>query len=310
MTGSTTRTTAVHVRVPAKVNLELRVGPPRADGFHSLATIYQAVSLFDTVSVTPAEDWQITLSGRTTEGVPADAGNLAVRAAAALAEAAGIRQRAAIRLTKEIPVAGGMAGGSADAAGALVGCNRLWGLDWPLDRLASIAAELGSDIPFLLHGGTALGSGRGEQVVPVLAKGTYHWVFALADGGLSTPAVYAECDRLRAGTHVPEPRPSVGLLGALRSGDVLDVAECLGNDLEPAAISLAPKLGDVIEEGLSYGALAGLVSGSGPTVAFLVAGREEAIDLSVALVSTGVVRDVRRASGPVPGAQLDGGNAS
>ena len=194
------------MRVPAKVNLELRVGPPRADGFHSLATIYQAVSLFDTVSVTPAEDWQITLSGRTTEGVPADAGNLAVRAAAAL------------------------------------------------------AAELGSDIPFLLHGGTALGSGRGEQVVPVLAKGTYHWVFALADGGLSTPAVYAECDRLRAGTHVPEPRPSVGLLGALRSGDVLDVAECLGNDLEPAAISLAPKLGDVIEEGLSYGALAALVS--------------------------------------------------
>lgn len=298
---------AVQVRVPAKVNLELRVGPLRRDGFHQLATVYQAVGLYDTVGVTAADDWGIVLSGRTVAGVPADSSNLAVRAASALARAAGVTERAHLHITKEIPVAGGMAGGSADAAGALVACNRLWGLDWSLDDLEPIAARLGSDIPFLLRGGTALGSGRGEQVVPALTRGRYHWVFALAEEGLSTPAVYAECDRLRDadGAAVPTPAPSPELLAALRAGDVVGVGGSLANDLQPAALSLQPGLAEVLEEGLTQGALGGIVSGSGPTLAFLARDREAAIDLSVALVASGAVRDVRAALGPVAGAQLD-----
>ena len=307
MTPAAGARSEVLVRAPAKVNLELRVGPLRRDGFHQLATVYQAVSLYDTVCASPADDWDLDLAGRTTSGVPLDTTNLALRAAAALARAAGLGERAALHITKEIPVSGGMAGGSTDAAAALVACNRLWGLDWSLDELEPIAARLGSDIPFLLRGGTALGSGRGEQVVPVLAKGIYHCVFALAEEGLSTPEVYAECERLReaAAAEVDQPAPTADLLGALRAGDVRAVGRLLANDLQPAALSLQPGLAAILDEGLAQGALGGIVSGSGPTIAFLAAGREAALDLSVALIASGAVRDVRRAVGPVPGAQLD-----
>ncbi|MEI2778760.1 MAG: 4-(cytidine 5'-diphospho)-2-C-methyl-D-erythritol kinase [Tetrasphaera sp.] len=305
MTSAPASAAGVCVRVPAKVNVELRVGPPRADGFHPVATVYQAVSLYDTVWVTPAADWSVELSGRTTSGVPADDSNLAVRAAMELAKAAGVRERAVVHIGKEIPVAGGMAGGSADAAAALVACNRLWGLDWGIERLEPIAARLGSDIPFLLHGGTALGSGRGEQVVPALTRGTYHWVFALSHGGLSTPAVYAECDRLRGSSLVPDPQPSPQLLSALRSGDVVGVAALLANDLQAAAVSLHPGLGEVLDAGLRFGALGGIVSGSGPTIAFLAAGHEAALDLAVALTASGTAADVRRAVGPTVGAHVD-----
>ncbi len=299
--------TEVLVRVPAKVNIELRVGPRRSDGFHQLATVYQAVGLHDTVGVRSASEWGITLGGRTVAGVPDDTTNLAIRAAAALAKAAGVKERAHLDVTKEIPVAGGMAGGSADAAGALVACNRLWGLDWPLDDLEPIAARLGSDVPFLLRGGTALGSGRGEQVVPALTRGVYHWVFALAETGLSTPDVYAECDRLRdaEGGAVAAPAPTAELLAALRAGDVRTVGGLLANDLQTAALSLLPGLADVLDEGLTQGALGGIVSGSGPTLAFLANDREAALDLSVALIASGAVQDVRRAIGPVAGAQID-----
>ncbi|WP_460826742.1 4-(cytidine 5'-diphospho)-2-C-methyl-D-erythritol kinase [Nostocoides australiense] len=298
MTSAPQLHTGVCVRVPAKVNLELRVGPPRPDGFHSLATVYQAVSLFDTIEVSADRDWGIEVVGRTAAGVPTDESNLALRAAHALADAAGIDRPVRIRVTKEIPVAGGMAGGSADAAGALLACHRLWGLDLSPAELAAIAAGLGSDIPFLLAGGTALGGGRGERVVPTATRGTYHWVFALSDEGLSTPAVYAECDRLRGAAPVPQPEPSADLLAALSFGNAEAVADAMGNDLQEAALSMQPALAGVLEAGLSFGALAGIVSGSGPTLAFLCRDAESAIDLAVSLTASGAAADVRKAHGP------------
>jgi 4-diphosphocytidyl-2-C-methyl-D-erythritol kinase len=199
-----------------------------------------------------------------------------------------------------------MAGGSADAAAALVACDALWGLSLSRARLEELAAELGSDVPFLLGGGTSMGSGRGEILAPVLARGTYHWVFALSEGGLSTPQVYAECDRLRAGREVPEPSPSPKMMQALRSGDARALGAALTNDLQAAAISLMPALGDVLDAGLEFGALGGIVSGSGPTVAFLAEDHESALDLAVSLTASGAVQDVRRAIGPAHGAHVVG----
>ena len=209
-----------------------------------------------------------------------------------------------ISIRKGIPVSGGMAGGSADAAATLVALDHLWALDLDREEIEELGAELGSDVPFLVAGGTAMGSGRGEMLAPVLARGTYHWVFALAEGGLSTPAVYAECDRLRGRDDVPEPVATPALMSALRSGDARELAPQLTNDLQDAAISLRPDLGEVLSAGMEYGALGGIVSGSGPTTAFLVDDNEAGIDLAVALTASGVVRDVRRASGPVHGAHV------
>ena len=294
----------VTARVPAKVNLELRVGPLKSDGFHDLSTVFQAVSLHDDVTVEADDDWSCEVTGPLAAGVPADSSNLAVRAAQLLAADYPEVDPVAITIHKGIPVAGGMAGGSADAAGALVACDRLWGLGCSKDELEEYAAQLGSDIPFLVAGGTAMGSGRGDQLAPVLARCTFHWVFALSAQGLSTPAVYAECDRLRAGTVVADPRPNPDLMAALRSGNAHALAPQLANDLQRAAFSLRPELSDVLDSGLEYGALAGVVSGSGPTIAFLVSDNESGIDLAVALTASGVVADVRRAHGPVHGAHV------
>jgi 4-diphosphocytidyl-2-C-methyl-D-erythritol kinase len=292
------------VRVPGKLNLELLVGPLRPDGFHALSTVYQAVGVHDDVTVALDDEWGVSVVGDLAHGVPLDDDNLAMRAARLLAQRAGDAGPVHISIRKGIPVAGGMAGGSADAAAALVACDRLWDLGLSREALEVIGAELGSDVPFLISGGTAMGSGRGELLAPVLARGTYHWVFALGSEGLSTPAVYAECDRLRGSAPVPDPTPNPELMSALRSGDPHILAPHLVNDLQEAAISLLPRLGDVLEAGMEYGALGGLVSGSGPTVAFLVEEAEAGIDLAVALTASGVVTDVRRATGPVHGAHL------
>ncbi|GGL34888.1 4-(cytidine 5'-diphospho)-2-C-methyl-D-erythritol kinase [Phycicoccus endophyticus] len=293
----------VTARVPAKVNLELLVGPLRPDGYHALSTVYQAVSLYDDVTVAEDEQWGVSVSGALAGGVPTGEDNLALRAARLAAERFdGTPVHVSIR--KGIPVAGGMAGGSADAAATLVALDQLWNLGLDREELETAAAELGSDVPFLVAGGTAMGSGRGELLAPVLARGTYHWVLALAEGGLSTPAVYAECDRLRHGVPVPEPVATPALMAALRTGDPHELAPQLVNDLQDAAVSLRPDLGDVLSSGMEYGALGGVVSGSGPTVAFLVENNEAGIDLAVALTASGVVRDVRRASGPVHGAHV------
>lgn len=310
MTVAPTLPGAVTVRAPAKVNLELRVGPRRPDGFHDLATVFQAVSLHDEISVTRWSEWQVVPAGTYAALVPTNGDNLAVRAARLVAEQWDVDEKLSIRIDKDIPVAGGMAGGSADAAAALVACDQLWGLGLLRDELAELAATLGSDVPFPLTGGNAMGSGRGDQLAPVLARGTFHWVFAISDKGLSTPAVYAECDRLRdltgSATDVPEPQVSSELMAALRSGDPVALGAALHNDLEPAAFSLRPDLLELRDAGVEFGALGGIVSGSGPTVAFLTESHEASLDLSVSLAAADLCRDLRRAKGPVHGAHVVG----
>lgn len=304
-------TTPVCVRVPGKINLDLSVGPRRADGYHPLATVFHAVSVFDDVIVSATgsgDPVELELVGDA-EGVPTDDTNLAVRAARLLQHRTGVDTGARIELHKQIPVAGGMAGGSADAAGALVACDAAWGTGLARDELLSLAAELGSDVSFALVGGTALGSGRGEQLTPALARGHYDWVLALSDKGLSTVDVYQEFDRLTAGTTsrrpaLAEPRVADAMMQALRQGDSEALGHALHNDLQRAAFSLRPELSQVLDVGLEYGALGGLVSGSGPTVAFLAADHEQALDLSVALTASGVCSQVRRVTGPVPGARV------
>jgi 4-diphosphocytidyl-2-C-methyl-D-erythritol kinase len=223
-----------------------------------------------------------------------------------LAAHAGIEADVTMHLNKGIPVAGGMAGGSADAAGALVACDALWRLSTDRDDLMDLAAELGSDVPFALHGGTAVGTGRGEKLMSALARGSFHWVFALADGGLSTPSVYGECDRLREGHELPDPYVSDLLMQGLRAGDAVILGKALSNDLQAAAISLRPSLSQVLETGDDLGALGGIVSGSGPTCAFLARDHEHALDIAVGLTSAGVCRTVKTATSPAHGAKVVG----
>ncbi|WP_029202691.1 4-(cytidine 5'-diphospho)-2-C-methyl-D-erythritol kinase [Ornithinimicrobium pekingense] len=304
-------TDAIAVRVPGKINLELVVGPVREDGFHEVSTILQAVSVYDRVTVSTADRWSVHVTGPYADRVPADDSNIALVAAKTLARRRprrGKLEPVRIDIDKNIPVAGGMAGGSANAAATLLACRELWQLDHvDNDLLEQVAAGIGSDVPFLLHGGTAIASGRGEQVTPVLGRGELHWVLWVGEGlGLSTPDVYAECDRLRdeAGLEPPAPQPSEELMTALRRMDADEVAAALRNDLQEAAVSLEPRLREVLEAGVELGARAALVSGSGPTVAFLTGSQAEAIDLSVGLAANGPTGDIVRAIGPVPGAQV------
>ncbi|MEV0743733.1 4-(cytidine 5'-diphospho)-2-C-methyl-D-erythritol kinase [Streptomyces sp. NBC_01220] len=295
---------SVTVRVPAKVNVQLAVGAARPDGFHDLANVFLAVGLYDEVTVTPADGLSVTCSGPDAAQVPLDASNLAARAAAALAGRYGIAPDVRIHIAKDIPVAGGMAGGSADAAGALLACDALWSTGASREELLEICAELGSDVPFSLVGGAALGVGRGEQLTPVEVGGTFHWVFAVADGGLSTPAVYREFDRLTEGTHVPEPVVSARLLDALRTGDTGALAGVLSNDLQAPALSLRPSLAHTLAAGTVAGARAALVSGSGPTTAFLTEDEASARAIADALTASGTCRTARIASSPAPGATI------
>lgn len=301
-------TDTVTVRVPAKVNLQLSVGPRRADGYHELATVFQAVSLVDEIIARPAQarGVRLTLTGEGEGELPLDDGNIAVRAALLLAECAGIEPAVDLVIRKAIPVAGGMAGGSADAAGTLLACDALWRLGTSREDLHRLATDLGSDVPFALAGGTAIGTGRGERLTPVLSRGSFHWVFALADGGLSTPAVYAECDRLRGDVAVPDPYISEILVQAIAAGDPVLLGKALHNDLQPAALRLRPDLTRLLEAVEDLGALGAVVSGSGPTCAVLARSEEHALDLAVGLTSTGTCRTVRRAVGPVHGARVVG----
>ncbi|MFE1768397.1 4-(cytidine 5'-diphospho)-2-C-methyl-D-erythritol kinase [Streptomyces angustmyceticus] len=301
-----TATTAapVTVRVPAKVNVQLAVGAARADGFHDLANVFLAVGLYDEVTATPADTLRITAEGHDVDQIPLDRTNLAARAAELLAARHGIEPHVHLHITKDIPVAGGMAGGSADAAGALLACDALWSTGATREELLSLCAELGSDVPFSLVGGAALGRGRGELLTPLPVGGTFHWVFAVADGGLSTPAVYREFDRLTAGTNVPEPEATPELLSALESGDPTALAATLANDLQPAALSLRPSLTATLEAGTTAGALAALVSGSGPTTAFLAKDPEAAEKIASELLASGTCRQVRVADSPAVGARV------
>jgi 4-diphosphocytidyl-2-C-methyl-D-erythritol kinase len=299
-------TGSVTVRVPGKVNLYLAVGDRRDDGYHELTTVFHAVSLLDEVTVRNADVLSLEMAGEGVDSLPTDERNLAWRAAELMAEHVGRAPDVAISIEKSIPVAGGMAGGSADAAAVLVAMNTLWELGVPRRDLHALAAQLGSDVPFALHGGTALGTGRGEELATVLARSRFHWVLAFAEGGLSTPAVFTEIDRLReAGRDQPprleDPEP---VLAALASGDPAELAHLLGNDLQPAALSLDPELRRTLRAGAEAGALAGIVSGSGPTCAFLCTSAAQAIDVGAQLAGAGVCRTVRVASGPVHGARV------
>ncbi|MFJ4243693.1 4-(cytidine 5'-diphospho)-2-C-methyl-D-erythritol kinase [Streptomyces iakyrus] len=297
---------SVTVRVPAKVNVQLAVGAARADGFHDLANVFLAVGLYDEITVTPADELRVTCDGPDADQVPLDRTNLAARAAVALAERYGRSPGVHLHIAKDIPVAGGMAGGSADGAGALVACDALWQTGAPREELLEICAELGSDVPFSLVGGAALGIGRGEQLTPLEVGGTFHWVFAMAGRGLSTPAVFREFDRLGEGTDIPEPVASQELLAALAKGDPDALAAAVSNDLQPAALSLFPELAGTLAAGRAAGALTALVSGSGPTTAFLVRDPESAAAVAQALLASGTCRTVVTASGPAPGATIAG----
>ncbi|MEV6134919.1 4-(cytidine 5'-diphospho)-2-C-methyl-D-erythritol kinase [Nocardia sp. NPDC051990] len=294
----------VVVRAPSKVNLHLGVGDVRADGYHELTTVFQALSLSDDLELAPAASLTVRVSGEGADDVPTDRTNLVWKAAVRIAHLAGRAPLVEIAINKGIPVAGGMAGGSADAAAALVGLNELWDVGLIRDELFAVAAELGSDVPFALHGGTALGTGRGERLLPVLSRNTFHWVLALAKGGLSTPAVFAELDRLREIGNPPRLGGPQELMQALASGDPKQLAPLLGNDLQAAALSLQPELRRTLRAGVGAGALAGLVSGSGPTCAFLCDSEEAAVAVAAELAGAGVCRSVRTASGPVPGARV------
>jgi len=302
-------TGSITVRVPGKVNLYLAVGDRREDGYHELTTVFHAVSLLDEVTVRNADVLSLEMVGEGADSLPTDERNLAWQAAELMAEHVGRAPDVAITVEKSIPVAGGMAGGSADAAAVLVAMNSLWELGVPRRDLHTLAARLGSDVPFALHGGTALGTGRGEELATVLARSTFHWVLAFADGGLSTPAVFAEIDRLRESKDgdrslppaLEDPEP---VLAALASGNPAALAPLLGNDLEPASLSLDPGLRRTLRAGIEAGALAGIVTGSGPTCAFLCASAASAVDIGSELAGAGVCRTVRVASGPVHGARV------
>jgi 4-diphosphocytidyl-2-C-methyl-D-erythritol kinase len=297
---------SVTVRVPAKVNLHLGVGPLRPDGKHQLHTIYQAVSLYDEVTVEATTDDEITveLIGEHVEDVPVGDDNLAVQAVRAVAALAGVDPSAHLTLRKGIPVGGGLAGGSADAAAALVAADAVWQCGFDRQVLTQLAAGLGSDVAFLLHGGTALGTGHGEVVSPVLSRGEWHWVLAVAETGLSTPSVYAELDRQRGTDDDAAPAVADGVLAALRAGDVVALGYALRNDLQSPALQLRPNLARVLDAGKELGAAGGIVSGSGPTVALLAATAGEAIRIASALAGLDVCRTVRRATAPVPGARV------
>ena len=311
--------TAVTARVPAKVNLQLSVGPLRADGYHDLVTVFHAVSLFDEVTVAPADRDTVVVTGEGDGAVPLDASNLALRAVTALVDTLGPGCRdtpgVSIEIRKRIPVAAGLAGGSADAAAALVACNELWGSGLSQQELSEIASRVGSDVAFALVGGTAVGLGRGDQVTPALVTGTYHWVLAFAAVELSTAAVYAACDRLRAtqagrpgrpGHPAGPPQLNTALMAALRSGEPKELGPLLSNDLQPAALSLVPDLRRGLAAGREHGALGAVVSGSGPTCAFLARDARHARDLAVGLAGAGVCRTVATVAGPAPGATVIG----
>jgi 4-diphosphocytidyl-2-C-methyl-D-erythritol kinase len=306
--------TTVTVRVPAKINLQLAVGPLRADGYHHLVTVFHAISLFDEITVEAAMADSVTVAGEGADQVPADGDNLALRAVRALRER--IREGngtsappgdngVAVAIRKRIPVAGGLAGGSADAAAALVACNELWQAGLSVRELCEVAGGVGSDVAFAVLGGTAVGRGRGEQLTSALvAPVTYHWVLAFADGHLSTPAVYGALDRLRRDQEVPEPELSAELMAALRSGAPELLGAALSNHLQVPAVSMFPALRKTLAAGIEFGALGALVSGSGPTCFFLAGSAGQAADLAVALSGAGVSRAVATATGAVAGASL------
>ncbi len=303
---------AVRVKAPGKINVSLRVGPPREDGYHNVASVYLAVSLYEEVTATVTDEpgVTVTVDGQGSlnlpmEEVPLDHSNLAARAASLLAELSENSTGVHLNITKRVPIAGGMGGGSADAAAALLACDALWKSGFSRDELAKIAVDLGADVPFALIGGTAVGLGVGDQLTPAISKTPLHWVLVPSPFGLSTPEVYRTLDdlRLASGEEPPElPEIDPQILSAMRSGDAHTLADLIHNDLQAAALELAPGLKEVLVAGREAGALAGIVSGSGPTVAFLADSEEHAATIDALLASVGLPGEL--VHGPAHGARI------
>ena len=270
----------ISVSAPGKINIFFKVGALQENGFHEVLSVYQALDLRETVTVSAADSWQVSVSGALSAeqiaAVPTGEENLVVRAAKSIAELAGLDNphRVNFEITKNVPVAGGMGGGSADAAAALLAVDELWCTGIDGEALLHKAAELGADIPFALIGGTAIGVGKGDDLEPIDDVNQLHWVLVPMDAGLSTPRVYAKLDEIRAARGedpelVATPSQPRELISALQFGDAREVAKYLHNDLQEAAVALMPELSITMHAGLAAGALAAMVSGSGPTVAML-----------------------------------------
>lgn len=306
-------TREVTVRAPGKLNLQLSVGHCQEDGYHPLATVFQAVDLYETVTATARADSDYTLelvmlpTVKSDAGaVPLDESNLVMRAARAVAARYGVSTGVDLVIVKGVPVAGGMAGGSADAAAALVACAEVWGVGATRHELDELAASLGADVPFALRGHTAVGLGRGDELSPAMTHGTFHWVFATRGQGLSTPAVYAEFDRqVAAGERVASAlQLSDTIMGALMAGDPHALGAALHNDLQEPALVLAPQLARTMDLAREADALGVMVSGSGPTIAALARSRQHALAIAAHVSAAGVADAVLTASGPAPGATL------
>lgn len=307
--------TRVRVRVPSKVNLFLSVHGARDDGYHDLVTVLQTVSLYDTVTARlegrtaqhPAarRSMRLEFTQGAVAGVPADRTNLAWRAAQRLMDELGFGTAdndngptTRLHLDKSIPVAAGMAGGSADAAATLVALDALWGAELGRPRLRELAADLGADVPFCVSGGTALATGTGINTAQVLARGAYHWVVGISDRPLATPDVYRAADAVEAATA----RDPDAVLQALRTGDAEALGAAMHNDLEAAAFHLRPELVAKRDAFLNAGALGALVSGSGPTVVGLAANAQDA--LRIAREVAGTFDRVETAMSPAGGPEV------
>jgi len=294
----------VIVRAPGKVNIHLAVGPRRPDGYHDLATVFQAVSIYDEVQAEPADRLVVTVAGPEasllTDGRPNIAARAALLVAACAARAPGVR----IHIRKVLPVAGGMAGGSADAAATLLACNALWGVGLGPSELRELAARLGSDVPFMLTGGTAIGRGRGELLTPLTPHRPLHWVFAFPLRGLATPDVYAEFDRTCGIIPAAPVDVAPELCHAIERGAAGRIVELMRNDLEHSALRLQPRLRQLLRAGLDLGACGAILSGTGATCAFLASNEKAGRLLAAALDGSGLCRRACYANGPVAGPEV------
>lgn len=293
-------TIQVSASAPGKINIFFKVGALKEDGYHDVLSIYQALNIRELVRVTDNSSWKVTVAGALSAeqiaAVPTGEENLVIRAAKSIATLAKIDRapEASFEITKNVPVAGGMGGGSADAAAAMMAIDELWETQVDGDSLFAAAAELGADIPFALLGGTALGIGRGDQLDPIEGVQKLHWVLVPMDAGLSTPRVYAKLDEMRTAngqdpTLVPTPQVPQQLIDALINGDAREVAKHLHNDLQDAAVALMPELSITMHAGLAAGALAAMVSGSGPTIAMLAESEEAGKSIAKHLTYEGYI---------------------
>ncbi|KAE8316457.1 4-diphosphocytidyl-2-C-methyl-D-erythritol kinase [Aspergillus transmontanensis] len=282
--------TPITLQIPAKLNLYLHAGALRQDGYHDITMVYQAISLYDTMTISPSQDPQeftMTVSGMDSDRIPADARNLVIKAAKRLADFSGISHQALhFDLVKSIPTEAGLGGGSADAAAALVGCNHIWKTGLDNEQLMDIGAHIGEDVPFFIRGLVGIGTGYHQPVIPVdvdtESMRTWHWVLGIMPRGLSTKLVFERSDNTPFRHLTPY----------------------LNNNLQEAAEELDPDIGVALRMGREVGAIVSLMAGSGTTCLFLAGDEEHAERLAGELSDRNIFRKVVRAVGPVEGVRL------